>query len=54
MAFHPWRKGPFNVFGVAVDTEWRSSLKWNRIAGHVNLRERRVLDVGCGGGILAD
>jgi tRNA (mo5U34)-methyltransferase len=48
--FHPWRKGPFEVFGVPIDTEWRSCLKWNRLAPHVDLRERRVLDVGCGNG----
>ena len=21
---HPWRKGPFELFGVQIDTEWRS------------------------------
>lgn len=49
-AFHPWRKGPFNFFGLPVDTEWRSCLKWNRLAPHVNLLNRTVLDVGCGNG----
>jgi tRNA (mo5U34)-methyltransferase len=50
MAFHPWRKGPFEVFGLTIDTEWRSCLKWDRLAPHVEFRERRVLDVGCGNG----
>ena len=50
MAFHPWRKGPFDLFGIAIDTEWRSCLKWDRIAAHVKFRERKVLDVGCGNG----
>lgn len=47
----PWRKGPFNVFGTAVDTEWVSSLKWNRLTPHIApLKGRRVLDIGssCG------
>lgn len=47
----PWRKGPFNVFGTAVDTEWVSSLKWNRLTSHIApLKGRRVLDIGssCG------
>lgn len=47
----PWRKGPFRVFGTAVDTEWVSSLKWNRLTEHIALlRGRRVLDIGssCG------
>src|SRR5689334_3587895 len=21
---HPWRKGPFDFFGIYIDTEWRS------------------------------
>ena len=50
MAFHPWRKGPFEIFGLPIDTEWRSCLKWDRLARHVEFRERRVLDVGCGNG----
>lgn len=51
MAFRPWRKGPFNIFGIPVDTEWRSDLKWARIAPHLApLQGRRILDVGssCG------
>ena len=48
--FHPWRKGPFRVSGIDIDTEWRSDWKWNRIAGHVEFRDRAVLDVGCGNG----
>ncbi len=50
MAFHPWRKGPFELFGLTIDTEWRSCRKWDRLAPHVEFRERRVLDVGCGNG----
>ncbi|AOE86852.1 tRNA 5-methoxyuridine(34)/uridine 5-oxyacetic acid(34) synthase CmoB [Pseudomonas sp. TCU-HL1] len=46
----PWRKGPFELFGVHVDTEWRSDWKWARVAPHLDLRGRRVLDVGCGNG----
>jgi tRNA (mo5U34)-methyltransferase len=51
MAFRPWRKGPFNLFGIPVDTEWRSDLKWTRIVPHLApLQGRRILDVGssCG------
>ncbi|MCQ4269751.1 tRNA 5-methoxyuridine(34)/uridine 5-oxyacetic acid(34) synthase CmoB [Pseudomonas kuykendallii] len=46
----PWRKGPFHLFGVHVDTEWRSDWKWQRVAPHLNLAGKRVLDVGCGNG----
>jgi tRNA (mo5U34)-methyltransferase len=50
MDLHPWRKGPLEIAGVAIDTEWRSDLKWNRIAPHVALDGHRVLDIGCGNG----
>jgi len=46
----PWRKGPFSLFGVQIDAEWRSDLKWARIAPHVDLEGAHVLDVGCGNG----
>lgn len=46
----PWRKGPFELFGVQIDTEWRSDWKWARIAPHLDLSGKRVLDVGCGNG----
>lgn len=47
---HPWRKGPFDLFGVEIDAEWRSDLKWNRVAPHVDLVDQDVIDVGCGNG----
>lgn len=46
----PWRKGPFDLFGVHVDTEWRSDWKWSRVAPHLDLTGKRILDVGCGNG----
>ena len=49
-ALHPWRKGPFDLFGVRVDAEWRSDLKWRRVAPAVDLAGATVLDVGCGNG----
>jgi tRNA (mo5U34)-methyltransferase len=51
MALHPWRKGPFELFGLHIDTEWRSDWKWDRLQERIDpLRGRRVLDVGCGSG----
>ena len=34
MGLHPWRKGPFTLFGMPLDTEWRSDWKWNRVLPH--------------------
>ncbi len=49
--FHPWRKGPYNIFGIQIDTEWHSDWKWNRLKQHIApLTNRFVLDVGCGNG----
>lgn len=50
-AFHPWRKGPYRLFGVDIDTEWRSDWKWERVLPHIqSLAGRKVLDIGCGNG----
>jgi len=51
MALHPWRKGPWQLFGLDIDTEWRSDWKWDRLAPHLNsVKGGRILDVGCGNG----
>ena len=50
-ALIPWRKGPYELFGIAIDTEWRSDWKWERVLPHLSsLQDRIVLDVGCGSG----
>jgi len=49
--FSPWRKGPFHIHGIHIDTEWRSDWKWERLREHITpLNKRTVLDVGCGSG----
>ena len=50
MQLHPWRKGPFGLFGIHIDTEWRSDLKWARLVDHLDLKDKLILDVGCGNG----
>ncbi len=49
--FHPWRKGPFSIHGIEIDTEWRSDWKWDRVSPHLSsLKGRKILDIGCGSG----
>ena len=51
LALHPWRKGPFNIFDIAVDSEWCSDIKWQRLKNSISpLQGRHVLDIGCGNG----
>jgi tRNA (mo5U34)-methyltransferase len=47
----PWRKGPFNVFGIDIDAEWRSERKWNRLLPELpDLAGKAVADIGCNNG----
>jgi len=51
LALKPWRKGPYHIHGVHIDTEWRSDWKWDRLQSHITpLKGRQVLDIGCGNG----
>lgn len=47
----PWRKGPYHLHCIHIDTEWRSDFKWDRVLPHLApLEGRTILDVGCGSG----
>ena len=47
----PWRKGPYNLFGLTLDAEWQSNMKWTRLERHIkSLKSKLVLDIGCGNG----
>lgn len=50
----PWRKGPFSLFGLDINTEWHSDWKWDRVQPHIDsLKGKHVLDIGCGNGYYA-
>jgi len=50
LALRPWRKGPFNVFGLFIDSEWKSNIKYNLLEPYFNLENKTVADVGCNNG----
>jgi tRNA (mo5U34)-methyltransferase len=46
-ALSPWKKGPFRIFGIDLDAEWRSDQKWERLCEALpTVRAKRVLDIG--------
>jgi len=49
-ALIPWRKGPFNLCNIKIDSEWQSNLKYNLLEKHCNLKDKIVADVGCNNG----
>lgn len=49
--FMPWRKGPFSIFGIEVDSEWQSQRKWQRLLPKLpDLEGKIIADVGCSNG----
>jgi len=46
----PWRKGPFAIGDIFIDTEWKSNIKYNLLRPHFNLKDKRVADIGCNNG----
>lgn len=46
----PWRKGPFDINGLQIDSEWQSNKKYNLLRPHFNLKDKIVADVGCNNG----
>ncbi|MDY0132249.1 MAG: tRNA 5-methoxyuridine(34)/uridine 5-oxyacetic acid(34) synthase CmoB [Desulforegulaceae bacterium] len=48
--FIPWRKGPFDIFGVKINSEWDSYLKWKRFEDKIDFNNKVVLDIGSSNG----
>lgn len=47
----PWKKGPFQLFELQIEAQWRSDMKWDRLAPHLpNLKDKMILDIGCNNG----
>ncbi len=46
-ALMPWKKGPFHILGESIDAEWRSDLKWQRLAETVGSLDGQIVgDIG--------
>lgn len=46
----PWRKGPFELFGNYIDSEWQSFIKFNILKKYFNLKDKIIADIGCNNG----
>ena len=46
----PWRKGPFRINRLFIDTEWQSQIKYNLLEPHFDLEGKVVGDIGCNNG----
>ncbi len=47
----PWRKGPYQIGDLNLDSEWRGDMKWDRLKKSIKpLQGKTVLDVGSGNG----
>ena len=46
----PWRKGPFQLNDLFIDSEWQSQIKYNLLQPHFDLKDKIVGDIGCNNG----
>ncbi len=46
----PWRKGPFAINDLFIDSEWQSQIKYNLLEPYFNLEDKVVGDIGCNNG----
>lgn len=50
LALRSWRKGPFKIDDIFIDSEWRSFVKFNILKPHLDLCGKIVGDIGCNNG----
>lgn len=46
----PWRKGPFEIGNLFIDSEWQSFIKYNLLKPHLHLENKIIGDIGCNNG----
>ena len=50
-ALKPWKKGPYKIGELYIDSEWRSDLKWERLKSHLShVKNKTICDVGAANG----
>jgi tRNA (mo5U34)-methyltransferase len=49
-ALKPWRKGPFKIGDMFIDSEWQSQIKYSIIEPHLDIEGGVVGDIGCNNG----
>ena len=50
ISLKPWRKGPFLIMQNEINSEWDSSIKFNIIKNHLDIKDKDVADIGCNNG----
>lgn len=50
LALKPWRKGPFEIGELKIESEWNSSIKWNLLTPYLDLKDKEIADIGCNNG----
>ena len=54
LELRPWRKGPYQIGDISIDSEWNGSLKWKRLESIFHLiKDKEVLDIGSGNGYFS-
>lgn len=46
----PWRKGPFQIGEIFIDSEWQSQKKFSIIEPFLEIEGKDVADIGCNNG----
>ena len=46
----PWRKGPFQINDLFIDSEWQSQIKYNLLEPYFDIKDKIVGDIGCNNG----
>ena len=52
--FRPWRKGPYMLGDIIIESEWNCALKWQRLKKFIgNIEGKKVLDIGASSGYFS-